>query len=44
MGDHDFKLNKGPLFSLKTVIINVSLKATPKFALVQSSRYSCDVK
>ena len=25
MGDHDFKLNKGPLFSRKTVNINVSL-------------------
>ena len=34
MGAHDFKLNKVPLFSRKSVNINVSLSAAPKLALV----------
>ena len=37
-------LKKVPLFSLKTVNINVSLYAAPKLALVPASRYKCDVK
>ena len=44
MGAHDFKLNNGPLFSRKTVNINVSLYAAPKLALVPASHYNCDVK
>ena len=44
MGTHDFKLNKVPLFSRKTVNINVSLSAAPKLALLPASRYNCDVK
>ena len=44
MGAHDFKLNKVPLFSRKTVNINVSLSVAPKLALVPASRYYCDVK
>ena len=44
MGAHDFKLNKVPLFALKSVNINVSLSAAPKLALVPASRYMCDVK
>ena len=44
MGAHDFKLNKVPLFTLKSVNINVSLSAAPKLALVPASRYYCDVK
>ena len=44
MGAHDFKLNKVPLFALKSVHINVSLSAAPKLALVPASRYYCDVK
>ena len=43
MGAHDFKLIKVPLFSLKSVNINVSLSAAPKLALVPASRYYCDV-
>ena len=43
MGAHDFKLNKVPLFALKSVNINVSLSAAPKLALVPASRYYCDV-
>ena len=43
MGAHDFKLIKVPLFSPKTVNINVSLSAAPKLALVPASRYYCDV-
>ena len=39
MGVHDFKLNKVPLFALKSVNINVSLFAAPKLALVPASRY-----
>ena len=41
MGAHDFKLNKVPLFALKSVNINVSLSAAPKLAF--ASRYYCDV-
>ena len=37
-GAHDFKLNKVPLYSRKSVIINVSLSAAPKLALVPASR------
>ena len=43
MGAHGFKLNKMPLFALKSVIINVSLSAAPKLALVPASRYYCYV-
>ena len=41
MGGHDFKLIKVPLFSRKSVNINVSLSAAPKLALVTVSRYDC---
>ena len=43
MGAHDFKLIKVPLFSRKSVNINVLLSAAPKQALVAASRYYCDV-
>ena len=43
MGAHDFKRNKFPLFSQKSVNINVSLYAAPKLALVPASFYYCDV-
>ena len=43
MGAHDFKLNKVPLFPLRSMNINVSLSAAPKLALVPASRYYCDV-
>ena len=44
MGANDFKLIKVPLFSRKSVKINVSLSAAPKLALLSASRYNCDVK
>ena len=44
MGAHDFKLIKVPIFSRKSVNINVSLSAAPILALVSASRYNCDVK
>ena len=43
MGTHDFKLNKVPLFSQKTMNINVSIYAALKLAPVQAIRYYCDV-
>ena len=43
MRAHNFKLIKVPLFSRKSVNINVSLFAAPKLALVPASRYYCDV-
>ena len=43
MDAHDFKLNKVPLFALKSVNINVSLSGAPKLALVPASRYYCNV-
>ena len=43
MDAYDFKLNKVPLFALKSVNINVSLSAAPKVALVPESRYYCDL-
>ena len=43
MSAHDFKLNKVPLFSRKSVNINVSLSAAPKLVLEPASRYYCDV-
>ena len=43
MGAHDLKLIKVPLFSPKSVNINVSLSAAPKLALMPASRYYCDV-
>ena len=43
MGAHDFKLTKVPLFTPKTVNINVLLYAAPKLALLPASRYYCDV-
>ena len=42
MGDHDFKIIKVPLFSRKSVNINVSLSTAPKLALVPASRYNCN--
>ena len=42
MGAHDFKLINVPLFSQKSVNINVSLSAAPKLALVPASRYYSD--
>ena len=39
MGAHDFKLNKVPLFALKSVNINVLLSVALKLALVPASRY-----
>ena len=44
MGAYDFKLIKVPLFSRKSVNINVSLSAAPKLAPVPASRYNCDLK
>ena len=43
MGAHDFKRIKVPLFTRKSVNINVSLSAAPKLALVPTSRHYCDV-
>ena len=43
MDAHDSKLNKVPLFSRKSMDINVSKSAVPKLALVTASRYYCDV-
>ena len=43
MGAHDFKLIKVPLFSRKSVNINVLLSAAQKLAFVPASRYYCDV-
>ena len=43
MGAHDLKQIKVPLFSRKSVNINVLLSAAPKLALVPTSRYYCDV-
>ena len=43
MSAHDFKRIKMPLFSRKSVNMNVSLSAAPKLALVPASRYYCDV-
>ena len=43
MDAHDYKLNKVPLFALKSVNINVSLSAAPKLAHVPASSYYCDV-
>ena len=43
MGAHEFKLIKVPLFSQKSVNINVSLSVAPKLAFVPASRYYCDV-
>ena len=44
MGAHVRKHNKGLLFALKPANINVSRYTAPKQALVQASRYNCDVK
>ena len=43
MGAHDFKYNKGPLFTQKPGNINTSMSAFPELALVPASRYYCDV-
>ena len=43
MGAHDFENNKVPLFVPKSGKINTSMSAAPKLALVQASRYYCDV-
>ena len=43
MGTNDFKYNKVPFFARKTGIINTSMFAAPKLALVPASRYNCDV-
>ena len=42
MGAHVFQLIKVPLFSRKSVNVNVSLSAALKLALVPASRYYCD--
>ena len=42
-GDHDFKYNKVPLFSRKPWTINTSMSAATILALMQASRYYCDV-
>ena len=42
MGANDFKLNKVPLFSRKTVNINFSISAAPKLALVPAIRFYCE--
>ena len=44
MGPHDFKLNKLPFFTLKSVNINVLRSAAQKLAFVPANRYNCDVK
>ena len=44
MGDHDFKLNKVPIFYQKIVNTNVSIYAALKLGLVPASRYYCDSK
>ena len=43
MEAHDFKYNEVPLFGRKTGNISTSMFAAPKAALVQTSRYYCDV-
>ena len=43
MGAHDFKYNKVPHFAKKTGNISTSMSAAPETALVQASRYYCDV-
>ena len=44
MGAHDFKLNKVSFFLKKTLVkSNFSLYAAPKLALMQASRYYCDI-
>ena len=43
MGAHDFKLIKGPIFSRKSVNINVLLSAAPTLVFLSASRYYCDV-
>ena len=44
MEAHDLKLNKVPLFALKSVNINGSMPAAPKLVPVSASRYFCYVK
>ena len=39
MGAHDFKYNKVTLFARNPGIINTSMSAAPKLALVPASRY-----
>ena len=43
-GAHAFKLNKGPLFSKKSLNIKVSRSAVPKLGLEPANRYDCDIK
>ena len=43
MGTHDFKYNKVHIFARKTGNINTSMSAATILALVQASRYYCDV-
>ena len=43
MGTHDFKYNMVALFGRKTGIINTSMSAAPKLAIVPASRYYRDV-
>ena len=43
MEAHDYKLIKVPLFSQKSLNINVSLSAAPKLTLVPASHYYCNV-
>ena len=44
MEAHVFKLNKVPIFALKSMNINVLRSAAPKLALVPANRYDCDIK
>ena len=43
METHDFKYNKVPLFAQKLGNNNTSMSASTILALVQASRYYCDV-
>ena len=40
---NDFNFNMVPSFARKSVNINDSRSTAPKLALVQASRYNCDV-
>ena len=43
MGTHDFKYNNVPILSRKPGIINTSMSAAPKLAIVPASRYYFDL-
>ena len=44
MGANGLKLNKGLLFALILMNINVTRSAATKLALVPTGRYNCDVE